>query len=183
MKISTKGEYGIRAMLYLAMHEGEGTVTSHEVAQHQGIPEPYLRQILALLSKNHLIHSNRGPQGGHSLARSASEISIRDILLTLEGQTTSVDHILSLPCKIDVGTEHCVIREVLLEVKQAVEKILMATTLDDLARRQAELVREDIAVPTEIPADGYASGLDACHDAAEEVVCALELEEALPVLK
>lgn len=183
MKISTKGEYGIRAMLYLAMHEGEGTVTSHEVAQHQGIPEPYLRQILALLSKNHLIHSNRGPQGGHSLARPSSEISIRDILLTLEGQTTSVDHILSLPCKIDVGTQHCVIRELLLEVKQAVEKILEATTLENLARRQSELVREDIAVPTEIPEEGYASGLEACHQAAEEVVCALELEEALPVLK
>ena len=75
------------------------------------------------------------------------------------------------------------IRELLLEVKQAVEKILMATTLDDLARRQGELVRQDIAVPTEIPVDGYASGLEACHNAADEVVCALELEEALPVLK
>jgi len=48
MKISTKGEYGIRAMLYIAMHAGHGSVTSHEIARHQGIPEPYLRQILAL---------------------------------------------------------------------------------------------------------------------------------------
>jgi Rrf2 family protein len=179
MKISTKGEYGIRAMLYLAMHADQGTVTSHEVAQHQGIPEPYLRQILALLSKNHLIHSNRGPQGGHSLARPASEITVRDILLTLEGQTTSVDHILSLPCKIEVGTQHCVIRELLLEVKQAVEKILMATSLDDLARRQLELVREDIDVPSNLPENGsdYASGIETAHQVARE------LEEALPVLK
>lgn len=178
MKISTKGEYGIRAMLYLAMHADQGTVTSHEVAQHQGIPEPYLRQILALLSKNHLIHSNRGPQGGHSLARPASEISIRDILLTLEGQTTSVDHILSLPCKIEVGTQHCVIRELLLEVKQAVERILAATSLDDLARRQADLVQMDIQVPTELPENcSYASGIESAHRVAQE------LEEALPVLK
>lgn len=180
MKISTKGEYGIRAMLYLAVHADQGTVTSHEVAQHQGIPEPYLRQILALLSKNHLIHSNRGPQGGHSLARPADEISVRDILLTLEGQTTSVDHILSLPCKIDVGTEHCVIREMLLEVKQAVEKILAATTLENLARRQGELVRHDIAVPSDLPACGeYESGLQSTHRAAKE----LEPDEALPVLE
>jgi Rrf2 family protein len=147
MKISTKGEYGIRAMLYLALHAGDGTVTSHRIASHQGIPEPYLRQILAQLSKNHLIHSNRGPQGGHVLARPASEISIRDIIIPLEGQTTSVDQILALQCKIDVGTEHCAIRELLLEVKGAVDRILERVSLDDLARRQAEIVRKDIRVP------------------------------------
>ena len=52
MKISTKGEYGIRAMLFVAMHSDEGPATSHEIATRQGIPEPYLRQILASLSKN-----------------------------------------------------------------------------------------------------------------------------------
>src|SRR5215210_8542182 len=84
MKISTKGEYGIRAMLYIAMQSGRGCpVNSHEIAQRQGIPEPYLRQILALLSKDRLIASNRGPQGGHMLGRPASEINLRDILLTL----------------------------------------------------------------------------------------------------
>ena len=77
MKISTKGEYGIRAMLYIAAQSGRGPVNSHEIAQHQGIPEPYLRQILAQLSKDRLILSNRGPQGGHVLARPAAEISLR----------------------------------------------------------------------------------------------------------
>jgi Rrf2 family protein len=100
MKISTKGEYGIRAMLYIGMHSDAGPVTSHEIASHQGIPEPYLRQILALLSKDRLIQSNRGPQGGHVLGRPASEISLRQILVTLEGQITAVDQILALPCDI-----------------------------------------------------------------------------------
>src|SRR5262245_1832332 len=123
MKISTKGEYGIRAMLYVAMHCDEGRpLTSHEIASHQAIPEPYLRQILAQLAKGHLIHSNRGPQGGHSLARPAPQITLRHILVTLEGQTTSVDQILALPCSIAVGPEHCAIREVFLEVKSAVER-------------------------------------------------------------
>lgn len=150
MKISTKGEYGIRAMLYLALHADDGTVTSHQIASHQGIPEPYLRQILAQLSKNHLIHSNRGPQGGHVLARPASEISIRDIIIPLEGQTTSVDQILALQCKIDVGTEHCAIRELLLAVKGAVDRILESTTLDDLARRQTEILRRDLRIPATV---------------------------------
>jgi Rrf2 family protein len=152
MKISTRGEYGIRAMLYIAAHSDERPVTSHEIATHQAIPEPYLRQILALLSKDRLIHSNRGPQGGHGLARPAVEISLRDILMTLEGQTTSIDQILALPCSIDVGTEHCVIREVFLEVKEAVEAILTRTTLADLVERQREILAKDIRVPLDVGA-------------------------------
>jgi Rrf2 family cysteine metabolism transcriptional repressor len=151
MKISTKGEYGIRAMLYIAMHGENGPVTSHEIAVHQGIPEPYLRQILALLSKDRLIQSNRGPQGGHVLGRTAREISLQHILLTLEGQTTTIDQILALPCTIDVGTEHCAIREVFLEVKRAVERVLSQMTLEELVERQREILRERISVPLDLP--------------------------------
>jgi len=151
MKISTKGEYGIRAMLYIAMHGDHGPVTSHEIAQHQGIPEPYLRQILALLSKDRLIQSNRGPQGGHTLGRPASRISMRDILITLEGQTTAIDQILALPCTIDVGPEHCAIREVFLEIKQAVERILSSTTLETMVNRQREILIRRISVPLDLP--------------------------------
>ena len=154
MKISTKGEYGVRAMLYIAAHSADGQVTSREIAERQGIPEPYLRQILALLSKDRLIVSSRGPQGGHALARAAEDISVRDILITLEGQTTSVDQILALPCNIEVGTQFCAIREVLLKVKGAVEKILAETSLADLVGRQEEIVQQKISVPADLSAEG-----------------------------
>ena len=150
MKISTKGEYGIRAMLFIAMQSGRGPVTSHEIAQRQAIPEPYLRQILALLSKDRLIASNRGPQGGHMLGRPASEISLRDILMTLEGQTTPIDQILALPCTIEIGTEHCVIREVFLEVKSAIEKLLASMTLEQMVSRQREILARGISVPLDV---------------------------------
>jgi Rrf2 family cysteine metabolism transcriptional repressor len=150
MKISTKGEYGIRAMLYIAMKLEQGPVTSHQIAKHQGIPEPYLRQILAQLSKDRLIQSNRGPQGGHVLARPAAEISLRDIMVTLEGQTTAIDQILALPCTIDVGSEFCAIREVFLEVKTAVERILRKTTLEELVNRQREILTHRISIPLDL---------------------------------
>jgi Rrf2 family protein len=150
MKISTKGEYGIRAMLYIGMHAEEGPVTSHEIAGRQGIPEPYLRQILALLSKDRLIHSNRGPQGGHVLGRPASEINLRQILITLEGQITAVDQILALPCTIDFGSDHCAIREVFLEVKTAVERILTETTLEKLIARQRDILDRHVMIPRDI---------------------------------
>ncbi len=154
MKISTRGEYGLRAMLYIASHGQDDPVTSKEIALHQAIPGPYLRQILALLSKDHLIQSNRGPQGGHLLARSADAITLRDILITLEGQTTSVDQILALPCNIEVGPEHCVIREVFLKVKQAVNNILGGTTLAQLMERQQEILDKKIQVPSDLATDG-----------------------------
>jgi Rrf2 family protein len=151
MKISTKGEYGLRAMLHIGMHGESGPVTSHEIARHQAIPEPYLRQILALLSKDGLIHSNRGPQGGHVLGRPASRITIQQILMTLEGQTTSVDQILALPCHIEIGSEHCAIREVFLEVKGAVERILSSTTLELMVARQRQILSQNISVPHDLP--------------------------------
>ncbi len=151
MKISTKGEYGLRAMLYIGMHAQDGPVTSHEIAQHQAIPEPYLRQILALLSKDGLVHSNRGPQGGHVLGRPASEITLRHIVITLEGQTTSIDQILALPCAIEIGSEHCAIREVFLEIKGAVERILSATSLADMVERQRHILTQQISVPLDLP--------------------------------
>ena len=140
MKISTKGEYGIRAMLYIAMKGEQGPVTSHEIAQHQGIPEPYLRQILALLSKDRLIQSNRGPQGGHVLARPASADQPAPHHGDARRADDAIDQILALPCTIDVGTEFCAIREVFLEVKKAVERILATTTLEELVNRQRQIL-------------------------------------------
>ena len=151
MKISTKGEYGVRAMLFLAMHADEGPATSHQIATRQGIPEPYLRQILASLAKHRLIQSNRGPQGGHLLGRPPEEISLRDILYALEGHVTSVDQVLAQPCSIDIGTQHCVIREAFLKVKDAVETILSDITLDKLSERQREILECDIQVPLDLP--------------------------------
>lgn len=147
MKISTRGEYGLRAMLHIGMHGDAGPVTSHEIALQQAIPEPYLRQILAQLSRDGLIVSNRGPQGGHSLARPAAEITLQDILLSLELEITSIDRILALPCHIEIGSEHCVIREVFLEIKSAVERILGTMTLASLVARQRHILVQGICVP------------------------------------
>ena len=98
-----------------------------------------------------MIQSNRGPQGGHSLARPAADISLHDILFALEGHVTSIDQVLAQPCSIDIGTEHCVIREAFLRVKSAVVSILKEASLEDLANRQAEILECDIEIPHDLP--------------------------------
>ena len=85
MRISSKGEYGLRALFDLAQRYGEGPIQSHDIHQRQGVDENYLNQILIVLRKAGLIESVRGPQGGHRLARPPAQITLLEALVALEG--------------------------------------------------------------------------------------------------
>jgi len=85
VRISTRGEYGVRAMLDLAMHYGEGPIPLKTVAQRQGISEHYLEQLMSALRKAELVTSVRGAQGGYQLAAPPQEIGVGDVLRALEG--------------------------------------------------------------------------------------------------
>lgn len=86
MRISTRGEYGIRAMLDLALRYGEGPVPLRAVAQRQNISEHYLEQLMSALRKAELVVSVRGAQGGYQLAAPPQEIRVGDVLRALEGR-------------------------------------------------------------------------------------------------
>ncbi|HEY6103691.1 MAG TPA: Rrf2 family transcriptional regulator, partial [bacterium] len=77
MKVSTRAEYGLRALIDLATHYGEGPVQSREIAARQGLPEPYLNQLMTSLRRAGLVSSKRGPAGGHSLAKPPEAINLR----------------------------------------------------------------------------------------------------------
>jgi Rrf2 family protein len=135
-------------MVYLASHEvaSGGKVHAQEISEIQDIPPHYLKQILARLRSAGLVRSSRGPTGGHTLAREPSEISVGEIIACLEGGLSGVESILSMPCNIGVGPSHCVIKEMLLEVKRRVEDYLNETTLRDLTVRQCVLSEKKIIV-------------------------------------
>ncbi|MFH1485390.1 MAG: Rrf2 family transcriptional regulator, partial [Chloroflexota bacterium] len=80
-----RADYGLRALVDLAMHYDESPVQTSEIASRQSIPEPYLDQLLTTLRKAGLIHSRRGPRGGHSLAREPGQILLSEVINTLEG--------------------------------------------------------------------------------------------------
>ena len=77
MKVSMKGDYGVRALVELAHHYGEGQVQSAAIAARQSIPEPYLDQLLTTLRRAGFIRSVRGPQGGHALIRDPHDLAER----------------------------------------------------------------------------------------------------------
>lgn len=85
MKLSTKGRYGLRALIDLALYSENETVSIQSIARRQNISDSYLEQLMRKLRSAGLIVSVRGAQGGYKLARPANEISVGDVLRALEG--------------------------------------------------------------------------------------------------
>ena len=132
MHISAKGNYGLRAILDLALHEGEGYVQSAEIAARQNIPESYLVQLLNLLRKSGLVRSVRGPNGGHVLLKRPEEVTVGDVLSVLEGP---VDLMGERNKRMEEERKQDVLRDVWEEVELAIEGVLSSITLGDLCRR------------------------------------------------
>lgn len=101
MKLSTKGRYGLRAMIDLADFSEEMPQSIANIAARQSISDSYLEQLMAKLKKSGLVTSIRGAQGGYVLAKESSQISVGDILRALEGDLSPVN------CSGIKGEEGC----------------------------------------------------------------------------
>ena len=84
MRLSTKGRYAVTAMMDIALHEGLGPVTLADISQCQGISLSYLEQLFAKLRKHGLVKGVRGPGGGYRLAKQADQISVADIIQSVD---------------------------------------------------------------------------------------------------
>lgn len=91
MKISTKGRYGLRAVIDIAIHGKSEPVSLSDIAVRQDISISYLEQLIAKLKKAHIVTSVRGARGGYSLAAPMNKISVGDILRALEGDLSPVN--------------------------------------------------------------------------------------------
>ena len=84
MRLSTKGRYAVTAMMDIALHQKVGPVTLADISQCQGISLSYLEQLFAKLRKGGLVKGVRGPGGGYRLARPADQISVADIIQSVD---------------------------------------------------------------------------------------------------
>ncbi|MGE5674393.1 MAG: RrF2 family transcriptional regulator [Mycobacterium leprae] len=130
MKLSTKGRYGVKALLDLAMQEGTGPVSLKSVAERQGLSEHYLEQLAAPLRKGGLIVSVRGAQGGYALSRPAREIAIADIVRVMEGPICFADS--EGESSTDRATD-LVLNGLWNRVTDQITRVMEAITLQDLA--------------------------------------------------
>jgi len=134
MKLSTKGRYGTRALLDLALHRAEEPVALKSIAERQQISLPYLEHLVAPLISGGIVRSVKGPKGGLSLAKTPGEIKLSEIIRIFEGSSAPVECV-DNPAMCP-RSDSCVTRDVWGEMKEAMNAVLESTTLQSLVERQ-----------------------------------------------
>ena len=137
IKLSTRGRYGTRALLDLALHqtETEGEpIPLKEIAQRQEISLQYLEHLITPLIAARIVKSSRGVRGGVQLAKPPREIELIEVIETLEGSIVMADCIDSP--EVCSRSKLCAMRDIWVELKEAIDKVLKSTTLQDLVECQ-----------------------------------------------
>lgn len=139
MKISTKGRYGLKAMVDLAVNSVNDSVTLKSISQRQNISEGYLEQIFSSLRKEGLVKGRKGSQGGYVLAKSMNEITVGNILRALEGELVVVERDDAEIVNED-KLDNCIRNNVWDRLNKAINDIVDSVTLEDLVINYNNLV-------------------------------------------
>lgn len=131
MKISTKGRYGLRALIDLAQYSEIEPASINSIAMRQGISERYLEQLMTLMKKAGLIKSIRGAGGGYVLAKDMGEISVGDVLRALEGNLQPVECAAFSQEDSCEASGGCVTKYVWQRINESINK-----TVDEISLKQ-----------------------------------------------
>jgi len=135
MRVTAKGEYATQAVLYLAL-QYPGVLTIHDIAQRHHIPLKYLEQILVELKRGGVLESRRGVNGGYTLARAPEQISVGEVLRIVDGAFAESSCIHNEAMGgVCVEGQSCGLKQTWRDVQGAVEKILFATSFEDVRKR------------------------------------------------
>ncbi len=139
MKLSSKTEYAILALLELGQRYDKGLVLSREIASSRDIPESFIERILLTLKNGGVIVSVRGANGGHCLARDPGEISVREIIELFEGSLAPIDCVnerissLSACCSIEAS---CVLKDLWQKMYDSMLASIENITIKDLVTQE-----------------------------------------------
>jgi Rrf2 family protein len=140
MNFTAKEDYGLRAVLDLAVNDGGGPVQTREIAQRQRIPEQFLEQLLAALRRAEVVRSTRGAGGGYALAALPRQISVGQVLRALSGPLVPAE-LISAEGNSSARDmpEATVVRGIWEQFEIAIRGVADGTTLQDLLDRRSEL--------------------------------------------
>ncbi len=133
MKFSTKGRYGLRAMVDLAVHSQGEQVSLYSISERQGISMNYLEQVFAMLKKAGLVKSIKGAQGGYILSANPADIKIGSILRVLEGTLSVIDERGEVTSGNQTSVRYCIQVNVWDRMNAALNEFVDSLTLEDLA--------------------------------------------------
>lgn len=144
MRLSTKGRYGLRAVLDIAVNADGEAISLSRIAERQEISVNYLEQLIAKLRKSGVVNSIRGAQGGYVLAKPAKDISVGDILRSLEGDLHPVDcseiNDADIECShSDLCVTKYVWKRISDSINDAVDGIMLSDLVDESRKVQAEI--------------------------------------------
>lgn len=132
MKLSTKGRYGLRALIDLAEHSEDGPVSTASISARQELSERYLEQLMSMLKKAGLVRSVRGAGGGYVLAKKMEEISAGDVLRALEGSLEPVECAGLEPDGACKAADSCVTKYVWKRINESISRTVDEISLDQL---------------------------------------------------
>jgi len=135
MRISKKGEYALRAMIYLSLNYEKGPAQIYDISEREKIPKKFLEQILLGLKKAGLLQSKRGIGGGYSLIKPPKAITLAQIIRIIDGPLAPLGCV-SQWAHISCPEErNCGLKQVMLEVRNAIAQVLENVTFDDVCKR------------------------------------------------
>lgn len=135
MRFTTKTEYGIVCMAYLAKHADRPFLSLKEIASHENYPAPYIEKILQALKRAGLVLTHQGQQGGYGLARTPDRITLKDVIDALEGGTFEV--FCEPKTREDIVCTHfclCGIKPVWRKTKEILDRFYGSITLEMMTR-------------------------------------------------
>ena len=142
MKLSTRGRYGLRALVDLAANAGEGTASLVQTARRQKLSLNYLEQVFASLRRAGIVTTVKGAGGGYALARDMDEITVKEVIEALEGEISIADE----AAGVREDEVQSAIRSLLWdEIGRQVEKLLAGRTLGSLVREYEYKRKKDDA--------------------------------------
>jgi Rrf2 family protein len=128
LNVSTKSEYGLRALIYLATHTGRGPVPAREISESWHVPVKYLEQILRTLREGGLVEGQVGVGGGYRLTRPAGSITAGEVIRLLDGRIAPMGCVSAseyVPCEFEL-------KRLLARTREAMLTVLDGTTIADL---------------------------------------------------
>jgi Rrf2 family protein len=139
MKVSKRGEYGMRALCHLAESFGRGPIQIRTIANAEDIPARFLEGILLELKRAGFVISKRGNEGGYALSRAPEQVLLGEVIRILDGPLAPMASASELRILMDRNPRQIGFYAVLLDVRNAVSEVLDKTTLRDVLQRNQRL--------------------------------------------
>ena len=141
MKLTKRGEYGLKALLALACVYGQRTLSLREISVQEGLPVKFLEQIMMVLRRSGFVESVKGKHGGYSLSRPPKDITAGEVIRAVDGPLAPVTTAEEIRRLIQRGGRNAGLYSLLLDVRNSISEVLDMKTLADICEKTAELAR------------------------------------------